>query len=259
MSNDPPNETKMQFINAPNSNFSDLEGDLAPSGQTKQTNATSQKSKGFTSINLNNFIGAPPLPTTNNSQIPYISTLDEPVSVTISRDFKAVAYKLGHVFLPKKSTLLLKEWDLWGPLSLCVLLSITLQGSELNNSSSNAPEFASVFALIALGAIIVTINTKLLSGKVSFFQSICVLGYCLLPLVLVSMLNDVLIWIFGITTWSFAVRFVLVFVSFGWSVFASTAFLAADTLNLTDRKLLAVFPIFLFYFVISWLIILHTK
>jgi hypothetical protein len=138
------------------------------------------------------------------------------------------------------------------------LLSITLQGSEITEHS-NAPEFASVFALIAIGAIIVTVNTKLLSGKVSFFQSICVLGYCLLPLVLVSVLNDFIIWLFNITPWSFGVRFILVFVAFGWSVFASTAFLAADTLNLADRKLLAVFPIFLFYFVISWLIILHTK
>ena len=148
--------------------------------------------------------------------------------------------------------------DLWGPLSLCVLLSITLQGES--NKDANAPEFASVFALIAMGATIVTINTKLLSGKVSFFQSICVLGYCLLPLALVSVLNDFIIFVTGISSvWSFGVRFILVFVSFGWSVFASTAFLAADTINLTDRKLLAVFPIFLFYFVISWLIILHTK
>jgi len=109
MSNDPPNEAKMQFINAPNSNFSDLEGDLAPSGSIKQPNTANQKSKGFTTINLNNIIGGP-VPSTNGNEIPYISTLDEPVSVTISRDFKAVAYKFGHVFFPKQSTLLLKEW-----------------------------------------------------------------------------------------------------------------------------------------------------
>ena len=138
------------------------------------------------------------------------------------------------------------------------MLSITLQGKEIDKNN-NAPEFASVFAFIALGAIVVTINTKLLSGKVSFFQSICVLGYCLLPLVIVSLVNDVIIGLFAPSKLSFAIRFLLTHVSLGWSVFACTAFLAADTINLTDRKLLAVFPIFLFYFVISWFIILHTK
>ena len=112
MSNDPPNEAKMQFINAPNSNFSDLEGDIAPSsGTNKQSNASNVKAKGFTTINLNNIIGGGQASTsTNGNEIPYISTLDEPVSVTISRDFMAVAYKFGHVFFPKQSTLLLKEW-----------------------------------------------------------------------------------------------------------------------------------------------------
>ena len=29
-----------------------------------------------------------------------------------------------------------------------------------------------------------TINTKLLGGRISFFQCVCVLGYCLFPIVL---------------------------------------------------------------------------
>ena len=107
--NNPSNETKMDFINAPNSNLSDLEGDLVTSNQSKQNNQTN-KAKAFTTINLNPLSN--PLANGNSSnEIPYISTLDEPVSVTISRDLKAVGYKLGHVFFPKQSTLLLKEWS----------------------------------------------------------------------------------------------------------------------------------------------------
>lgn len=34
------------------------------------------------------------------------------------------------------------------------------------------------------GSFVVTINTKLLGGKISFFQCVCVLGYCLFPIVL---------------------------------------------------------------------------
>ncbi|CAF0942209.1 unnamed protein product [Brachionus calyciflorus] len=234
------NEETMQFLNA-GSNFSDLEGELNVPTQ----NRPQSSNKTATILNM-------------GSTQEIISTLDEPVSVTISRDLKAVAYKFGHVFFPKQSTLLLRDWDLWGPLTLCVILSITLEGDS--KLDSNAPEFASIFALISFGAIIVTINTKLLSGKISFFQSICVLGYCLLPLVLVAILNDLILLITGNTSViSFSLRFILTLISCFWSVFASTAFLAADTINLTDRKALATYPVFLFYFVISWLIVLDTN
>ncbi len=237
----------MQFINT-STNFSDLEGEIGGSTSQGTSNInTNKENKSSTSV-IN--LGA------QSSQ--YISTLDEPVSATISRDLKAVVYKFGHVFFPKQSNTLLRDWDLWGPLSLCVLLSISLQG-ENTSENSNAPEFASIFALIAFGAIVVTVNTKLLSGKLSFFQSICVLGYCLLPLVLVSLFNHVIVFITGPQSiFSFSIRFILVFISFGWSVFASTAFLTVETINLQDKKALAIYPIFLFYFIISWLIILDN-
>ena len=236
---------KMQFLST--GSYSDLDGDLSSPSGSKPNKIDNTNKQASTVINLSQSI-----------KQEHISTLDEPVSVTISRDLKAIGYKFGHVFFPKQSTLLLKDWDLWGPLSLCVLLSISLQGDN-SVKDANAPEFASVFALIALGAIVVTINTKLLSGKISFFQSICVLGYCLLPLVIVALLSDVLLWISGPGSIpSFTFRFFLVVGSCVWSVFASTAFLAADTINLENRKSLAIYPIFLFYFVISWLIILDT-
>jgi hypothetical protein len=246
--------SKMQFLNT--SSYSDLDGDLSSSNQKPTGSGSKNETNKQTStvINLGNSGGAQG---SRSTQQEHISTLDEPVSVTISRDLKAIGHKFSHVFYPKQSTLLLRDWDLWGPLSLCVLLSISLQGDS--NFSTNAPEFASVFALIALGAIVVTVNTKLLSGKISFFQSICALGYCLLPLVMVAWLSELLLWIGGNDSITgFVFRFLLVTVSCGWSVFASTAFLAADTINLEDKKSLAVYPIFLFYFVISWLIILDT-
>ncbi|GFN98273.1 protein yipf [Plakobranchus ocellatus] len=53
-----------------------------------------------------------------------LSTLDEPVKETILRDVKAVGNKFVHVLIPKKSRVLLKEWDLWGPLVLCTFLAM---------------------------------------------------------------------------------------------------------------------------------------
>ena len=92
-------EEKMQFINSPNS-INELEGDLMSSNQNKKSSTTGPNAdKSSTILNMGS---------TNQAQ--YVSTLDEPVSVTIMRDMKAVFYKFGHVFFPKKSILLLKDW-----------------------------------------------------------------------------------------------------------------------------------------------------
>lgn len=54
--------------------------------------------------------------------------------------------------------------------------------------NSNGNEFGVVFLVMWGGAFVVTINTKLLGGKISFFQCVCVLGYCIFPIVLAAIL-----------------------------------------------------------------------
>ena len=39
-----------------------------------------------------------------------------------------------------------------------------------------------VFALVSMGAIVLTVNVVLLGGTIGFFQSLCLLGYCLFPM-----------------------------------------------------------------------------
>ncbi len=65
-----------------------------------------------------------------------LQTLDEPVGTTILRDLKRVAVKLRHVVLPRVSQeetqRELRDWDLWGPLILCLALSMwVLRKAEL--------------------------------------------------------------------------------------------------------------------------------
>ena len=52
----------------------------------------------------------------------------------------------------------------------------------MNSKENN--QFGVVFLLMWGGAVIVTVNTKLLGGHISFFQCVCVLGYCIFPIVL---------------------------------------------------------------------------
>ncbi|KAM9441297.1 protein YIPF6 [Clarias gariepinus] len=181
-----------------------------------------------------------------------ISTLDEPVKDTILRDLKAVGQKFVHVMYPKKSSALLRDWDLWGPLLLCVALALMLQGGTADSKDDGGPQFAEVFVIVWFGSIIITVNSKLLGGTISFFQSLCVLGYCILPLT-AAMLVCRLVLLSSNGLLSFIVRLVVVTASFGWSTFASTAFLADS--QPPNRKALVVYPVFLFYFVIGWMIL----
>lgn len=45
-----------------------------------------------------------------------------------------------------------------------------------------------VFTEVALGAVILTINVILLGGNIVFFQSLCLIGYCLFPIVLAAII-----------------------------------------------------------------------
>lgn len=145
-----------------------LEGNLTASGQLPEGN-------GLSSAN------------DRNNSAPF-NTLDEPIRDTIWRDVSAVGLKFKHVLYPVEKTSLLKEWDLWGPLILCTFMATILQSHIDDDDPSHqhegdgGPEFAEVFVIVWVGALVVTLNTKLLGGHISFFQSVCVLGYCLLPL-----------------------------------------------------------------------------
>ncbi|XP_050440285.1 protein YIPF6 [Adelges cooleyi] len=187
---------------------------------------------------------------------PGFNTLDEPIKTTIMRDLKAVGMKFKHVLYPKEKNSLLKEWDLWGPLMLCTFMAMVLQGTPgPMDVGDGGPEFAEVFVIIWIGSIIITLNSKLLGGTISFFQSVCVLGYCLLPIVM-ALIACRFILMFQQTNFLFFIRFAISIAAFLWSTYASIVFLGDSQPQ--GKKALAVYPIFLFYFIMSWLVLSHT-
>ncbi|CAB4399249.1 Yip1-domain-containing protein [Rhizophagus irregularis] len=207
-----------------------------------QTKAKSPTPKTTTTINIeqtstsvSGSIGQQTRPYAND-------TLDEPVSVTILRDLRNVAIKLQQVLNPKGRRDVLKDWDLWGPLILCLSLAIIL--SFNGPTGQDISIFTGVFVIVWCGSAIVTINAKLLGGAVSFFQSVCTLGYCIFPLVLIAFVN--------IFTSNIFIRIPLVILALGWSLYASVSFLSAS--HLANRRTLAVYPLFLFYSVIGWMV-----
>lgn len=175
-------------------------------------------------------------------------SLDEPVATTIMRDLRMVGNKMMCVLNPRKANIqTLKDWDLWGPLILCLMLATLLSWFAPYEQASLV--FASVFVIIWVGAAVVTVNALLLGGNISFFQSVCVLGYCIFPLNLASivcLLGGHIMW-----------RVFVVAVCFFWSTGASLGFMGE--LVPPNRKALAVYPLFLFYTSIGWLILIAAK
>lgn len=180
------------------------------------------------------------------------NTLDEPVSATLMRDVRAVGNKFYHVLLPRDGSALLNDWDLWGPLILCTILALLLQGHG-DSEHDGGPQFAQVFVIIWLGSGVVTLNSKLLDGKLSFFQSICVLGYCILPLTVSAITVKFLGLVLKKGLIKLIVDFVVVSLSFAWAMFAAVCFLKPT--NNPGKKIISTYPVGLFYFVIAWLVI----
>uniref|UniRef100_A0A1L8EH46 Protein YIPF n=1 Tax=Haematobia irritans TaxID=7368 RepID=A0A1L8EH46_HAEIR len=205
-----------------------LEGDMSIPGASRTTNA-------------------PP-------GAPDFNTLDEPIKETVLRDMRAVGVKFYHVLYPKEKSSLLKDWDLWGPLVLCTFMATVLQGSSVGYYDGG-PEFAQVFVIVWIGAAIVTLNSKLLGGNISFFQSVCVLGYCLTP-VAISLIVCRIILLATQSPLLFFLRLLTTTIGFLWATYASFIFLGDS--QPPNRKPLAVYPIFLFFFIISWLVISHN-
>ncbi|KAE9414038.1 hypothetical protein Angca_002622 [Angiostrongylus cantonensis] len=175
-----------------------------------------------------------------------LDTLDEPVWDTLKRDLRTTAMKFGHVIFPSSDRQqLLRDWDLWGPLFICVGLSLLLHH---NNPDGSAPQFTQVFAITFFGSVVVTLNIKLLGGQISFFQSLCVVGYCLLPPFVAAVICSILL-----HRRLFIIRLVITAVGFLWSTFAAMGFLAGCQPE--KKKFLVIYPVFLFYFVVSWMIL----
>ncbi|GLU20909.1 hypothetical protein SLE2022_370850 [Rubroshorea leprosula] len=200
-------------------------------------------------------VSAAPPPPINNSTRPNIgvsgfgpspNTLTEPVWDTVKRDLSRIVNNLKLVVFPnpyrEDPGKALRDWDLWGPFFFIVFLGLTLSWSA---SVKKSEVFAVAFALLAAGAVILTLNVLLLGGHIIFFQSLSLLGYCLFPLdigALICMLKD-----------NWVIKLVVVCVTLAWSSWAAYPFMSS-AVN-PRRKALALYPVFLMYVSVGFLIV----
>ena len=184
-----------------------------------------------------------------------MNTLDEPVCDTIKRDLLRIWEKLRVVINPFRSlqrasddkSREIRNWDLWGPFIFCLALAVALSSSS--NADQKTLIFELVFVIVWIGAAIISLNGSLLGGKISFFQSVCLLGYCLFPLNVAALLK----FIIGSKV-SIFINLIYVIAAFVWSTYSSIHFVKEMVPE--DRKALAMYPVFLFYLFLSWFLVL---
>jgi hypothetical protein len=168
----------------------------------------------------------------------------------------------------------LRDWDLWyvalrggqkhwrafrtdtihrGPLLFCLLLSFLLSLNARDDQRSLV--FSGVFAMIWIGEAVVTLQIKLLGGNMyvelsnsdvkttlttcsSFFQSVCIIGYTLFPMVIASLLSALRV--------PTIVRIPVYSILGLWSLAAGVSILGGSGV-VKNRVSLAVYPLFVFY------------
>lgn len=111
----------------------------------------------------------------------------------------------------------LRDWDLWGPLFICMSLAVMLSMKAHQEASL---VFSVIFVIVWIGAAVITINGQLLGGRLSFFQSVCLLGYCVFPI----LLSAIACWLFNdfiLTDLSIVLRFAAVVVALLWSIWGT--------------------------------------
>ena len=120
-----------------------------------------------------------------------IYTLNEKKRESLKREFKSILQKSKIALFPMASTdSKLLEWDFWGPLLFCLILGLVL--SLQKNIENSGVIFIMIFSIVWIGGFIISLNSQFLGIQFNSFQCICILGYCMLAIVLAAIINLIL-------------------------------------------------------------------
>ena len=115
-------------------------------------------------------------------------TLDELKRESLKRELRSIIQKSKIALFPMKTAnTKLLDWDFWGPLFFCLILGLVL--SWQNSYKNSGTIFIMIFSIVWIGGFIVSLNSQFLGINLSVYQCICILGYCMLAIVLAAIIN----------------------------------------------------------------------
>ncbi|RCK58045.1 Protein YIP4 [Candida viswanathii] len=137
------------------------------------------------------------------------------------------------------------DWDLWGPLIFSLVFSIVL---SFTNKTQTTEVFSGSFAFIWIFYFVIGLNVQLLGGTISFLSAISAIGYSMFPIVIGELISTLVI------KWRW-LRILVMVVLNAWSIYAGVMSVKCSGV-FPGRVLLAMYPVALFYSVLSWLVII---
>ncbi|RCK64677.1 Protein YIP4 [Candida viswanathii] len=137
------------------------------------------------------------------------------------------------------------DWDLWGPLIFSLVFSIVL---SFTNKTQTTEVFSGSFAFIWIFYFVIGLNVQLLGGTISFLSAISAIGYSMFPIVIGELISTLVI------KWRW-LRIIVMVVLNAWSIYAGVMSVKCSGV-FPGRVLLAMYPVALFYSVLSWLVII---
>lgn len=161
---------------------------------------------------------------------------NKPLLEELDIDLKDIYYKVRCVLMPMPSLgynrqVVRDNPDFWGPLAVVLLFSmISIYG-----------QFRVVSWIITIwifGSLIIFLLARVLGGEVSYGQVLGVIGYSLLPLIVIAPL---LLFIGGLELLSMVIKLLGVF----WAAYSAASLLVGDEFK--TKKPLLIYPIFLLY------------
>eukprot|EP00455_Lapot_gusevi_P026473 TRINITY_DN2792_c0_g1_i1.p1 TRINITY_DN2792_c0_g1~~TRINITY_DN2792_c0_g1_i1.p1 ORF type:complete len:182 (-),score=57.11 TRINITY_DN2792_c0_g1_i1:187-702(-) len=160
---------------------------------------------------------------------------EPPLLEELGINFKHIKDKTLYVLAPKRqlNQSVMEDTDLAGPLIFCMLLGTCLL-------FTGKVHFGYIYGFGVFGCVSIWLVLNLMHETgIDMYRVCSVLGYCLLPIVLLSSLN-VLLNLKG------QFGFVLSILAIAWCAFSASRFFE-NILNMTEQRWLIAYPLFLLY------------
>jgi hypothetical protein len=160
---------------------------------------------------------------------------DLPLLEELDIDLKDIYYKIRCVLLPTlgglQRDMIRDNPDFWGPLLIVLAYALISVYGQLKVVSW-------ILTIWIIGSMIIFILTRVLGGEVTYSQTLGIIGYSLLPL----LIGAPFVSLIGHNSWlAFIFKGVVVF----WASYSAGSLLAQE--ELSNKKPLILYPTFLLY------------
>eukprot|EP00276_Gloeochaete_wittrockiana_P006467 CAMPEP_0184643486 /NCGR_PEP_ID=MMETSP0308-20130426/342_1 /TAXON_ID=38269 /ORGANISM="Gloeochaete witrockiana, Strain SAG 46.84" /LENGTH=235 /DNA_ID=CAMNT_0027071463 /DNA_START=46 /DNA_END=753 /DNA_ORIENTATION=+ len=160
----------------------------------------------------------------------------KPLLEELEIDFNDIFLKARCVLVPTKANreVLSTQADFWGPLFVVLAYALLLLWNQFKVVSW-------IITLWIIGSLLISILARVLGAEeASFSRTLGVIGYSLVPLVIVSVLLILVGWIP-------VIPFILKAAGTGWATYAAGSILVSNVPDLDRKRPLVMYPIFLLY------------